>query len=79
MARYFFHIFNDEITRDEEGTDLADDIAAIERAKREAQNLASVSVQEHAHLILHHRIDVTDETARLVGSVTFGDVINISE
>jgi hypothetical protein len=77
MARYFFHLFNDEITHDEEGIELADDEAARGYAAREARNQASVSVLQHGHLVLSHRIEVVDAAGRAVATVRFGDVVEI--
>jgi hypothetical protein len=51
MPRYFFHVFNDEETRDEEGADLPDTPAAVRRAADEARILAAESIKEHGHLI----------------------------
>ncbi|MDX3901088.1 MAG: hypothetical protein QHC40_11365 [Sphingobium sp.] len=76
MNRYFFHIYNDDITLDDEGVELPDLNAARQRALREARLLAAESVVEHGHLILHHRIDIAmaDET---VATVRFGDAIQV--
>lgn len=77
MPLYYLHIYNDEVTEDEEGTELVDDQAALARATAEARNLASESVKMHGHLILSHRLDVVDGDGRLVGSVSFGDVVDV--
>lgn len=77
MARYFFHLFNDETTRDEEGIELPDDEAARGYAAREALNQASVSVLQHGHLVLSHRIEVVDAAGGAIATVRFGDVLKI--
>lgn len=51
MPRYFFHVFNDEQTVDQEGVDLADQEGAMALAAAEARNLAAESVKIHSHLI----------------------------
>lgn len=79
MTRYYFHLYNDEVTRDEEGSELPDDSAAIEWAKREVRFEAGESVKRHAHLVRSHRIVVEDETGREIGSVDFGDVIQVRD
>lgn len=79
MPRYFIHIFNDLTADDEEGVELADDRAALERATSEARILAAESVRTHGHLVLRHRLEVRGEQGRLVGSVAFGDVVRIVE
>jgi hypothetical protein len=76
MPRYFFNIYNDEVTLDEEGIELADDSEALSRAAAEARNLASETVRQ-GHLILDHRLEIVDESEREVGTVTFGDAIKI--
>lgn len=77
MPRYFFHVFNDEQTVDEEGVELADQEAAMALAASEARNLAAESVKIHSHLILRHRIEVADAEGRTIGQVRFGDAIRI--
>ncbi|HEX8300110.1 DUF6894 family protein [Sphingomonas sp.] len=79
MARYFFHLYNDEVTLDEEGSELPDDSAAIEWAKREVRFEASESIKRHAHLVRSHHIVVEDQTRREVGTVGFGDVISVRD
>ena len=79
MTRYFFHLHNGELTLDEEGSELPDDSAAIEWAKREVRFEAGESVKHHAYLARSHHIVVEDETGRRVGSVGFGDVIEVRD
>ena len=77
MARYFFNIYNDEETLDEEGLELPDASAALARAVDEVRNFAAESVKSHSHLVMHPRIEVVDADLRLVGTVRFGDVIEV--
>lgn len=77
MQRYFFHIYNDSDTPDEEGLELADASAAIARGTVEARNLAAESITQHGHLILSHRIEIVDETGTTVAVVRFGDAVTI--
>lgn len=77
MTRYFFNLYNDHVLLDEEGVELADLDAALEWARREACYMAAESVKVHAHLILSHKIVVSDAIGD-VGTVTFGDVIRVS-
>jgi hypothetical protein len=79
MRRYFFHLHNDQTTLDEEGSELPDDSAAIEWAKREVRYMAAASVKDYAHIVLHHRIVVEDEDGREVGTVHFRDVVSVVE
>jgi len=77
MPRYFFHLVNDIETQDEDGRELTDAAAALEQARGEALAMAAVSVARHGHLLLNHRIVVTDEQGREIGIVRFGDVVSV--
>ena len=77
MSRYYFNVYNDEITLDEEGAELADTSMALRRAADEARNFAAESVKAHGHLVLHHKIEVEDEGRNKIGVVYFRDVVAI--
>jgi len=77
MSRYYFNVYNDEITLDEEGAELADTSAALRRAADGVRNFAAESVKAHGHLVLHHKIEVEDEGRNRVGVVYFRDVVAI--
>lgn len=79
MPRYYFQVFNDDVTTDEDGMECADDGAALIRAQDEARNLAADSIRRHGHLILDHRIEVRNEEGLLVGEVRFGQAVDIRE
>lgn len=76
MPRFYFHLFNDLTSIDEEGTDLPNAAMALEHAKENARHMAAQSVLE-GHLILDHRIEVTDEDGGRVGTVHFRDVVEV--
>ncbi|RYE04445.1 MAG: hypothetical protein EOP61_00545 [Sphingomonadales bacterium] len=76
MTRYYFHLYNDEITHDEEGMELADLDAAREWGRREVQYQAAESVKAHGHLILSHRLVICDAGGE-VATITFGDVVRV--
>lgn len=78
MRRYFFNLYNDETSIDEEGTDLPNDAVALQKAAVQARNMAAQSVL-HGHLILHHRIEVVDDKGHKVGTVHFRNVVEIQE
>lgn len=77
MTRYYFDVFNDEITLDEEGQELPDREAAVARARFEARVLAGDSVVQQGHLVLDHHIRVRSPDGDIVASVNFGDVIEV--
>ena len=76
MPRYYFHIYNDDVTMDDEGAELADDEAARARAVKEARVLAADTVL-HGHLTSHHRIEIVDAERNPVGTVYFGEAVDI--
>ena len=76
MPRFFFHIYNDEITHDEEGRELPDLEAARELALESARELVCESVHQ-GHLNLDHRIEVADGSGEIVITLTFRDAFTI--
>ena len=77
MGRYYFNVYNDEVTLDDEGAEYEDAAAAHRRAADEARNFAAESVKLRGHLILHHSVEVEDEGRNLIGIVYFRDVVAI--
>ncbi len=77
MSRYFFNLYNDEVSIDEGGIELSDDDAAREWARCEVRYQAAESIKLHAHLILSHKVVIRNEAASEVDMVTFGDVVAI--
>ena len=76
MPRYFFHVFNDDDTVDEEGAELPDLAVACERARAEVRILAAESVVAHGHLIRDHRIDI-ECGGEIVASIRFRDAVAV--
>lgn len=74
MSRYYFHLFDDVVSIDEEGIELSTIQAAHEVAVVNVIELACAEVQAR-HLHLDHRIEVTDEAGEVVDTVWFRDVI----
>ncbi|MBV8685948.1 MAG: hypothetical protein JOZ90_04890 [Alphaproteobacteria bacterium] len=72
MPRFFFNVFNDEVTFDDEGQELPDLAAARERAIREARALACDSISR-GHLDLDDRIEVNDGEGNRVLTLAFRD------
>ena len=75
---FYFHLYNDMTSIDEEGAELANEPAALQRAARLAREMAAESVRA-GHLILDHRIEVTDNEGALVGTVYFRDVVQVRQ
>jgi len=76
MRRYFFHIHNDHVTLDEDGTDLRDNHAAVAYATRAVRELAAESV-EHGRFVRHHRVEVHTRLG-LVATVRFDEAVKIN-
>ena len=76
MPRYYFHLHNDFVAMDEEGKILPDLEAAHANGVKEAREMMLETVTE-GRINLSHRIDIADETGRVVESVTFGDAVRI--
>ena len=76
MPIYYFNVFNDDVTLDDEGAELADEHAARARAVKEARALAADTVAR-GHLVGHHRIEITDERQNVVGTVRFDEAVDI--
>lgn len=78
MPRFYFHLFNDLTSIDEEGVDLPNAAAALQKGAAIAREMAAESVRE-GHLILDHRIDVANERGDTIGTVYFRDVVEIKQ
>lgn len=76
MPRFYFHLYNDIVSRDEEGTELADLEEARQFAFENARDLVCESIH-NGHLNLDHRIDVADERGERVLSISFRDAFTI--
>jgi len=76
MPLYYLSVFNDDVTLDPEGIELADHQAAHDRAVIEARNLASQTVKL-GHLNLRHYVGITDCNRTNVGEVSFGEAVEM--
>lgn len=78
VPRFFFHLYNDVTSRDDEGKELPDRSAARRQALAYARDMAAVTVRE-GHLNLEHRIEVTDQDGELVVALPFRDAVDIKK
>ena len=76
MPRYYFHVFNDETTIDEEGAEFDDLGSARENALEVARALVCESVSK-GYLNLDHRIEITDESNARLMTVTYREAFTI--
>jgi hypothetical protein len=75
---YYFNVYNDDVTLDDEGAELANHDAAMARGIREARALAADTVLK-GHLTRCHLIEVQDEHRKKVGVVRFDDAVEIRD
>jgi len=76
MPLYYFNIYNDDVTLDEEGSNLADDQAAHAHAINAARSLAADTASK-GHLALDHRIEIEDADHKPVRTVRFDEAVEI--
>ncbi len=76
MPRFFFHVYDDIVAQDEEGTELPNLAAARLHALMGARDLIAEQVR-HGHFELSHWIDVIDEHGEKVLTLTFRDAVDI--
>lgn len=77
MPRFFFHVYDDVVVRDDEGLVLPDRDAARAAALSGARAMICDQVRS-GRVYLAHRIEVEDETGAQVLVLPFGDAIEIS-
>ena len=76
MPRYFFHLYEDFIVLDEEGSDLADVGAARGEAIRSARSIMAEQIGQ-GQLNLGHRIEVEDANGEPVLTLTFSEAVTV--
>ena len=76
MPRYFFHLYDDMVVMDEEGSEHADLDAARAAAIANAREMACAEVLD-GHLNITHRIEVADEAGAVQLTVRFEDVVRL--
>lgn len=77
MPLYYFNVYNDDTTLDDEGAELADEHAARAHAIKAARSLAAETAL-HGHLIGHHRVEFVDKDQNPLGEVRFDEAVEIS-
>jgi Domain of unknown function (DUF6894) len=74
---FYFHLINDVDAPDDEGKELPDLEAAMLHARRHALFTAAETLKAEGKIVLSHRIDVEDGRGKVLGTVTFGEVVNV--
>ncbi|HEU0134705.1 MAG TPA: hypothetical protein VFR28_07765 [Allosphingosinicella sp.] len=76
MPRFFFHVFDDLESRDDEGIDLPDSEAARGAALAGARAMMCDQVAK-GRLSLHHRIEVEDQEGAVILTLPFRDAVEV--
>ena len=76
MPRYFFHVYDELVMRDDEGIELPDVEGARAAALAGARAMMCDEVRK-GRLSLHHRIEVEDEQGKAILSLPFDDAVTI--
>lgn len=77
MPRFYFHLYNDLTSMDEEGLELPNVAVAHQRAITITREMAAEAVRNGV-LVLDHRIEVADERGEIVAKVLFRDAVTIA-
>ena len=75
MPRFYFNLYNDVVTIDEEGVELADLKAAELQARTAAAQIIAERIAEGDRLNLNHRIEVEDEQRHVVMTLRFSTLV----
>jgi hypothetical protein len=76
MPRFYFHVYDEAVARDDEGLELADAEAARQTALAGARAMICDEVKAGC-LKLHHRIEVEDAGGAPVLAISFGEAFRI--
>jgi hypothetical protein len=76
VPRFFFHIFDDAVSRDDEGLELADADAARRAGMAGIRAMICDQVKQ-GRLSLHHRIEVEEEGVGPLLTLAFADAVEI--
>lgn len=76
MPRYYLNLYNDVVTCDEEGVELADLESARDEAIRNIRDLMKEDLDK-GRIALDHRIEIADEFGRILGTVTYREAVTL--
>jgi len=77
MPRYYFDLYNDRTTVDQEGEVFPDLATALDHARTAVRKLGAEAVSTRGQLVLDHRLVVRSEETDEQHIIHFGDVIRI--
>jgi hypothetical protein len=73
---YYFNLYNDDVTMDYEGVELAGPEAAHAHALMEARHMAADAVSR-GHFTGSHRVEFVDGERNALGEVRFDEAVEI--
>jgi len=76
MPQFYFDIYNDDVTQDPEGMELADDDAARAFAIKQIRALAADTVL-HGHFTASHRLEILDVERNPVATMRFDEAVDL--
>jgi hypothetical protein len=76
VARYFFNLYDDLVSIDDEGKEFPSLEAARRNAMHEAREMACAQVVA-GHVNFAHRIEIADEAGEVLETVHFGDAVQV--
>jgi hypothetical protein len=77
MPRYHLNVYNDIVTPDEEGIERDSVAEATMEAINGARGLVAASILQGDPVYEKHRIDITDQSGKLLHTVRFGDIVDL--
>jgi len=77
MPRFHLNLFNDIDTYDDDGALFPDLAAAKSAATKGVRALIAELVVKGRPIHLHHRVEVTDETGRVLAVIPFRELITV--
>jgi hypothetical protein len=75
MPRYYFNLYNDEVTTDHEGIELADDRAARSYAVQQVRAVAADSVL-NGHITASRWLEIVDEDLAAIACVRVDEAVD---
>lgn len=74
MPRYFTHLYNNEVLRDERGEEFASLAEAQVAARTSASELIAEHIAEGIVVDLNHHLEVEDETGQVIIVLSFAEL-----
>ena len=78
MPRYFFHIYDGVVTRDEEGIELDDPEAARVAAVAGIREMICDQVRK-GRIVLHYRLEIEDQAGEKLFVIPFTETVRIEQ